>query len=113
MPRTVQIRDIDDDVYDALARPTRVRPLTAAALPEVSEDFRVWTVHIRPGIYFASDPAFKGKRREVVAQDYVYAFQRAIDPANISPLEGDIVELKIKGLAAVRGRTRVGRASAS
>jgi ABC-type transport system substrate-binding protein len=89
-------------VYDALARPARLRPLTAAALPEVSDDFRVWTVRIRPGIHFASDPAFKGKRREVVAQDYVYAFQRVVDPANISPLEGDMLENKIKGLAAAR-----------
>ena len=34
--------------YDWLAMPVKVRPLTAAALPEVSADFRVWTIRIRP-----------------------------------------------------------------
>jgi ABC-type transport system substrate-binding protein len=88
--------------YDFLARPTRLRPLTAVDMPEVSSDFRIWTVRIRPGIYFADDPAFKGKKRELVAQDYVHAFQRAVDPANISPIEPTVIDLKIKGLAAVR-----------
>ena len=59
-------------------------------MPEVSDDFRTWTVRIQPGIYFADDPAFKGKRRELVAQDYVYAFQRVVDPANISPIQPSI-----------------------
>ncbi|HVK30993.1 MAG TPA: ABC transporter substrate-binding protein [Burkholderiaceae bacterium] len=88
--------------YDHLARPIRVRPLTAAGMPEVSDSFRVWTVRIKPGIYFADDPAFKGQKRELVAQDYVYAFQRVIDPANISPIQPSTLELKIKGLAAAR-----------
>ena len=35
--------------------------------PRSSDDFRTWTIRIRPGIYFADDPAFKGKRRELVA----------------------------------------------
>jgi ABC-type transport system substrate-binding protein len=88
--------------FDALARPTRVRPLAALGMPEVSDDFRIWTVRLRPDIYYADDPAFKGQRRELVAQDYVYAFQRAVDPANISPIAETVVELKIKGLAAAR-----------
>jgi len=88
--------------YDYLARPTRVRPLTAAGLPEVSDNFRTWVVRIKPGIFFADDPAFNGQRRELVAQDYVYAFQRVVDPANISPIEQTTIELKIKGLAAAR-----------
>jgi ABC-type transport system substrate-binding protein len=71
--------------YDHLARPVKIRPLTADGLPQVSPDFRVWTVKIKPGIFFADDPAFKGNRRELVAQDYVYAFKRFADPANASP----------------------------
>ncbi|HJW11925.1 MAG TPA: bicyclomycin resistance protein, partial [Albitalea sp.] len=39
--------------FDYLARPFKVVPNTAAAMPEVSADFKTWTVHIRPGIYFA------------------------------------------------------------
>ena len=27
-------------------------------MPEVGDDFRSWTIRIRPGIYFADDPAF-------------------------------------------------------
>jgi len=71
--------------YDHLARPIKVKPLTADGMPQVSSDFRTWTVKIRPGIYFADDPAFKGRKRELVAQDYVYAFKRFADPANKSP----------------------------
>ncbi|HET9208307.1 MAG TPA: ABC transporter substrate-binding protein, partial [Burkholderiaceae bacterium] len=88
--------------YDHLARPIKVRPLTAVAMPEVSDNFRTWVIRIRPGIYFADDPVFKGQRRELVAQDYVYAFQRVIDPANISPIQPSTMEFKIKGLAAAR-----------
>jgi len=88
--------------FDHLARPIRVRPLTATGMPEVSNNFRTWTVRIKPGIRFADDPAFKGKQRELVAQDYVYAFQRVVDPANISPIEPGVLDLKIKGLAAAR-----------
>jgi ABC-type oligopeptide transport system substrate-binding subunit len=58
--------------YDHLARPIKVKPLVAAAMPDVSPDYRTWTVKVRPGIYFQDDPAFKGARRELVAQDFVY-----------------------------------------
>ena len=71
--------------YDHLARPIKIKPLTAEAMPQSSADFRVWTLKIRAGIYFMGDPAFKGTKRELVAQDYVYAFKRFADPANRSP----------------------------
>ena len=67
--------------YDPLAKPVKVRPLTAQGMPEFSADFRTWTVKLQPGIYFASDPAFKGKKRELVAEDYVYSIKRFADPA--------------------------------
>jgi ABC-type transport system substrate-binding protein len=88
--------------YDHLARPIKVKPLVAAAMPDVSPDYRTWTVKVRPGIYFQADPAFKGARREVVAQDFVYPFQRIADPANKSPLWGWIDTYKIVGLAEAR-----------
>jgi ABC-type transport system substrate-binding protein len=71
--------------YDHLARPAVIKPLTAAGMPEHSADYRTWTVTLRPGIYFADDPAFKGQPRELVAQDYVYALKRFADPAMKSP----------------------------
>ena len=97
--------------YDHLARPARLKPITAAAMPEVSADFRAWTIRVARGIFFADDAAFKGQRRELQARDYVYAIQRTVDPANISPLEKDILELGIVGLheardAAVKAKGR-------
>jgi ABC-type transport system substrate-binding protein len=84
--------------FDPLANPVKIRPLTAAAMPEVSPDFRTWTVRIQPGIYFAADEAFKGKKRELVAQDYVYTYKRIVDPANKSPVVAGILEQNIVGL---------------
>ena len=47
--------------YDYLARPYKIVPNTAAALPEISPDGTTWTIKIKPGIYFIDDPAFKGR----------------------------------------------------
>ena len=88
--------------YDHLARPAKIVPLTAAAMPEVSADFKIWTVRVTPGIFFASDPAFQGQRRELVAQDYAYAIRRIVDPANKSPVASSILETRYVGLAALR-----------
>lgn len=88
--------------YDHLARPFRIVPLTAAGMPEHSPDFRTWTVRLQPGIYFADDPAFKGRRRELVAADYVYSFKRIVDPANKSPVVAGILDQKFVGLNALR-----------
>lgn len=90
--------------YDFLARPIKFKPLTAERMPEVSADFREWTVRIRPGIYFADDPAFKGQRRELVAQDYVYAFKRFADPANTSPAWSNMETDGYIGLIELRKR---------
>ena len=67
-------------VYDYFARPVRMVPNTAAALPEVTDEGRTYTIKVKPGIYFAADPAFKGKRRELTADDYVYSIKRIFDP---------------------------------
>ncbi len=71
--------------YDYLARPYKIMPNTAAALPEISPDGLTWTIRIKPDIYFAEDPAFKGKKRELVAADYVYSWKRIVDPRVRSP----------------------------
>jgi ABC-type transport system substrate-binding protein len=88
--------------YDPLARPAKIKPLTAAALPESSADFKVWTVHLKPGIYFADDPAFKGKKRELTAADYVYSLKRFADPAHKSPAWSDLESYEILGLSSYR-----------
>lgn len=88
--------------YDHLARPIKIKPLTADGMPVSSADFRTWTFKIKPGIYFASDPAFKGEKRELVAEDYVYSWKRFADPANRSPIWSGLAEEKILGLNELR-----------
>ena len=76
------VRAIFEALYewDYLARPPGLVPNTAAGPPEISADGKIWTVRIKPGIYFTDDPAFHGKPRELVAEDYVYSNRRNLDP---------------------------------
>jgi hypothetical protein len=60
-------------------------PNTAAALPEVSKDGLTWTIRIRKGVYFSPDPVFNNQKRELIADDYVYAWKRLLDPKVRSP----------------------------
>ncbi len=93
--------------FDYLARPYVRVPKLATALPTITDGGRVWTMHVRPGIYFADDPAFKGKRRELTAADFVYAWKRLLDPRMRSPfawyLQGKIVGADAVIAAANRG----------
>lgn len=91
--------------YDHLARPVVFKPLTAAGMPQASDDFRTWTVKLQPGIFFADDPAFKSRPRELVAEDYVYSIKRYADPALKSPNWTSVDSYKMLGLAAQRQRT--------
>jgi ABC-type transport system substrate-binding protein len=83
--------------YDYLARPSKVVPQAAEAMPVVTDNGKTWTFKITKGIYFAPDPAFKDKKRELTAQDFIYTYMRFMDPKNRSPyaflLEGKIVGL--------------------
>ena len=92
--------------YDQLARPAKLKPLTAASLPESSDDYKVWTVKLRPGIRFAEDAAFKGKPRELTAEDYVYSIKRFADPAVASPAWSEVEELELLGLNEYREQIR-------
>jgi ABC-type transport system substrate-binding protein len=93
--------------FDHLARPPQLRPCLAVAMPEHSDDYKVWTVKIRPGVYFAPDEAFKDKdgkpyKRELTAQDFIYTYQRFADPATRALSWSAIEEMGIVGLAATR-----------
>jgi len=88
--------------FEYLALPARMRPNTAAALPEVSADFRRFVVTLRPGTYFADDAAFKGARRELVAADYVYAIKRHYDPRWKSGKLYQLESEKLLGLSELR-----------
>ena len=84
--------------YDYLASPAKLVPRTAAALPEVSADGLTYTIRLQKGIYFAADPVFKGKKRELTSADYVYTFKRLMDPSLRSPnswlLDGQILGME-------------------
>ncbi|AMO23996.1 ABC transporter substrate-binding protein [Ramlibacter solisilvae] len=88
--------------YDYLARPAKIVPNLAEAMPEVSPDFRTFTFRLRQGVYFADDPAFGGKPRELTAQDFVYTFKRFFDPKNKSPKASGFLEEKMLGTEALR-----------
>ncbi len=86
--------------YDYLARPAKVVPLVAEAMPTVTDNGKTYTFKIRKGVYFTPDPAFKGKKRELTAEDYAYSLKRLIDPRIRSPWAW-LVEGKIVGLDAL------------
>jgi oligopeptide transport system substrate-binding protein len=91
--------------WDYLARPYRFVPSIATGMPEMSADGRMWTIRIRPGIYFAEDAAFAGKKRELTAADFVYAWKRIVDPRVRSP-NSDLLEHKIVGLDAAVAKAK-------
>src|SRR5438477_3195347 len=83
--------------YDYLARPAKLVPLAAESLPQITDNGKTYTFRIKKGIYFTPDPAFKGKRRELTAEDYAYSIKRFFDPKNRSPY-AFLFEGKIQGL---------------
>src|SRR3954469_11475106 len=91
--------------YDYLARPAKLVPMLAEALPEVTDEGKTYTFKIRKNVYFADDPAFGGRKRELTAEDFVYTFKRFYDPVNRSPyafMLDDIVGLKESGERATK-----------
>ena len=92
-----------------MARPARLVANTTVGLPEVSSDFRTFTLRIRPGIWFQDDPAFRGRRRELVAEDYVYSIKRVFDPRWKSQMLFELEPAKIVGIDEIRKRALKGR----
>ncbi len=88
--------------YDHLARPYKIKPVTALALPEVSDDYKTFVVRLRPGILFNDDAAFGGKPRELVAEDFVYSFKRLYDPVTKAPSQSIFEENGVIGLRELR-----------
>ena len=86
--------------YDYMARPATLVPRTAEALPEVTPDGMTYTIKLKKGIYFTPDPAFGGKPRELTMADYVYSFERLLDPRLHSP-NGWLFEGKVVGMDAL------------
>jgi ABC-type transport system substrate-binding protein len=67
--------------YKYLARPYELEPNLAEELPQVSADGLIYTIRIKPGVYFIDDPSFpQGKGRIVRAEDFVFSIKRHFDP---------------------------------
>jgi ABC-type transport system substrate-binding protein len=94
--------------YDYLARPMKLIPGAAEAMPEVTDGGKTYTFKVRKGIYFQPDAAFKGQRRELTAADYAYSIERFMDPANRSPY-AFLVAGKIVGLDALAKKAKQGK----
>lgn len=60
-------------------------PLLAENLPVWSKDKKAVSIQIRKHIYYNDVKPFKGKKRELQAQDFIFAFQRLNDPKVQSP----------------------------
>lgn len=71
--------------YDYEARPVKLAPSSLREMPTSDASGKVWTFHLKPGMFFSDDPAFNGKKREVTAADYKFAIERLLDPALKSP----------------------------
>jgi len=104
-------RSIFDTLYgfEYLTRPYRRAPRTAVAMPEITDDGRTWTMRVKPGIYFADDPVFKGKKRELVAADYVYAWKRLLDPRVRSPFSWYLQDKVVGADAVIDAAKKSGR----
>ena len=95
--------------YDPLARPIKLRPRAAVAMPEVTDNGTTFTIRVKPGIFFTPDPAFGGRKRELIAADYVYSFKRFLDP-RVRAQWLFLLEGKIRGMdALVEDAKKTGR----
>ena len=91
--------------YDYISRPHRIVPNTAAALPEIAKDGMTWTIRVKPGTHFADDPAFGGKKRELTAADYAFAWKRILDPKTRSPAL-ELFDGKLVGMDALVAKAK-------
>jgi oligopeptide transport system substrate-binding protein len=85
--------------FDYYVRPMKMRGSIADGLPEISADGLTWKIKIKKGQHFADDPVFKGKKRELTADDLVYSWKRMLDPQMISPtlwhIDGKLVGMDV------------------
>ena len=66
--------------FHPLKRPYELMPNLAAEMPTVGADGLTYTVKIRKGVFFHDSPAFKGQKRELKADDFIYSIKRLADP---------------------------------
>ena len=96
--------------YDYAARPYRLIPGVAIALPEVSSNGQVYVFHLDLEARFHPDPCFgtdangQPRSRAVCAQDFVYALQRLAD-RKVASSGAWLVLDNIRGMRAFADRS--------
>ena len=91
--------------YDFLARPAKLKPQTLESMPEITDGGRTYTLRIMKGIYFTDDSAFEGRKRELIAADYDFAFKRLVDPKVSSPNLW-LIEGRVAGIEEAAARAK-------
>jgi ABC-type transport system substrate-binding protein len=90
--------------YDYLSEDYRLVPLLASDVPAISEDGKTVRIPIRSGIHFQSDRCFRlepGKKRELTANDFVFALKRLALPS-LSASGWWLLGERIEGLRELR-----------
>ncbi|OUR93086.1 hypothetical protein A9Q84_21520 [Halobacteriovorax marinus] len=91
--------------YHYLKRPYTLQPLLAEGMPLIENEGKKYTIKIRKGIQYHDDPAFKGKKRFVLARDFVNQIKRlAYLPTNSNGWW--LFDQKIKGLNEFRQKAK-------
>lgn len=99
--------------YHYLKRPIEPQPRLATEMPKISPDKKVYTIKIKPEIFFQDDPAFtEGKGRELEAKDFIYSWKRLADPKN-KALGWWVFDGLIEDLNNWRDQMRTGQANYS
>ncbi len=100
--------------YHFLKRPLEVIPQLADSMPEISEDGLTYTIRLKKGVLYHRNPCFgtdtKGvnqwNTREVLADDFIYAFKRIADYHINTGLAWAFLADRIKGLDSFRQKTK-------
>ena len=89
--------------FDYAARPYRLLPYAAEAMPEVSEDGLEITLKLRDDIWFGPADCFDtpDRRRRATAEDLVYSLKRIAD-AKVSSSGYWLLDGKVEGIGAFR-----------
>lgn len=74
--------------YHYLKRPYELQPLLADGMPQVFQKGKFIKIKLKRGVYYHDHPAFKGVKREVVAEDFVNQFKRLALESLKSPGRG-------------------------
>ena len=85
--------NVNEGLY-GLNQDNELVPAVADGEPEVNQEGTEFTVRLKEDVKWANGDA-------VTAADFVYAWQRAIDPANASPYGPYMMENKILGAAEI------------